>query len=209
MQYFNQFILGWAMGTVGIILPGIVNMTVVDISVRKGFREAARYSVGASLAMFIQVFIAVAFTGYLKNNPEVMGFLKQASVVVFLALSIAFYILARKAQVRKAEDKSGRKFLLGFVVSCMNALAIPYYFAVSAYFRARGWITADWPCRWFYIIGTTVGAFGLLLVYARFSQYIAKRAHYFTKNINYILSIFFLSLAVLQMVNLYIYYYDV
>lgn len=206
MQYFNQFILGWAMGTVGIILPGIVNMTVVDVSIRKGLREAVRYSAGGAMAIFIQVFVAVAFTGYLTKNPGVFNFLKQASVVVFLALSLAFFILARKAQVKKAEDKSGRSFLLGFIVSCMNALAIPYYFAVSAYFRAREWISADWPCRWIYIIGTTVGAFGFLLVYARFAQYIANRAQYFTRNINYILSIFFLSLAVLQMVNLYVDY---
>ena len=153
--------------------------------------------------MFIQVFIAIAFTGYLIKHPEVVAFLKQVSVVIFLALSIAFYILARKAQVKKAESRSGRSFLLGFIVSSMNALAIPYYFAVTTYFRARGWITADWPCRWFYIFGTTIGAFGFLLIYARFAQFIAQRAQYFAKNINYILSIFFLSLAVLQMVNLY------
>ncbi|PHN08292.1 LysE family translocator [Flavilitoribacter nigricans] len=203
MQYFNQFFLGWAMGTVGIILPGIVNMTVVDVSIRKGMKEAVRYSAGGSVAIFLQVFIAVAFTGYLSKNPGVFNFLKQASVFVFLALSIAFFVLARKAQVKKAEDKTRRSFLLGFVVSCMNALAIPYFFAVSAYFRAREWISADWPCRWIYILGTTIGAFGLLLVYARFAQYIANRTQNFSRNINYILSIFFLSLAFLQMANLY------
>lgn len=192
------------MGTVGIILPGIVNMTVVDVSIRKGLKAAINYSAGGALAMFIQVFIAVAFTGYLIKHPEVVDFLKQVSVVVFLALSIAFFVLARKAQVKKAESRSGRSFLLGFIVSSMNALAIPYYFAVSAYFRAREWISADWPCRWFYIIGTTIGAFGFLLIYARFAQYIAQHAQYFTRNINYILSIFFLSLAVLQMVSLYV-----
>lgn len=204
MQYFNHFILGWAMGTVGIILPGIVNMTVVDVSIRKGLREAVRYSAGGAMAMAIQVFIAVAFTSYLIKHPEVVAFLKQISVVIFLGLSAAFFILARKAQVRKAEDKSDRSFLLGFIVSSMNALAIPYYFAASAYFRARGWITADWPCRWFYIIGTTVGAFGLLVLYARFAQFIARRAQYLARNINYILCIFFLSLAMLQMMNLYV-----
>ncbi len=194
------------MGTVGIILPGIVNMTVVDITIRKGMKAAIRYSAGGSLAMLIQVFIAVAFTGYLIQHPETLAFLKQMSVVVFLILSAAFFYLAQKAQVKKAETKSGKSFLLGFIVSSMNALAIPYYFAVSAYFRSKGWITADWPCRWFYIIGATLGAFGFLLVYARFAQYIALRAQYFTRNINYILSIFFLSLAVLQMVNLSVSY---
>lgn len=203
MQYFNQFILGWAMGTVGIILPGIVNMTVVDVSIRKGLREAVRYSGGGAVAMFIQIFIAIAFTGYLIKHPEVVAFLKQVSVVIFLALSIAFFVLARKAQVKKAEEKSDRSFLLGFIVSSMNALAIPYYFAVSTYFRARGWITADWPCRWFYILGATLGAFGLLVIYARFAQFIARRAQYLARNINYILSIFFLSLAMLQMMNLH------
>jgi threonine/homoserine/homoserine lactone efflux protein len=203
MQYFNQFFLGWAMGTVGIILPGIVNMTVVDVSVRKGLRAAINYSAGGALAMFFQIFIAVAFTGYLIKHPEVVAFLKQISILVFLVLSIAFYILARKAQVKKAESKSKRSFLVGFIVSSMNVLAIPYYFAVSAYFRSQGLITATWPCRWIYVIGATAGAFGLLLFYARFAQYIARRAQYFTRNINYILSIFFLSLAVLQMVNLY------
>ena len=190
------------MGAVGIILPGIINMTVVDVSIRKGLKAAFRYSAGGAMAISFQVFIAIAFTGYFLKNPGIFDFLKQIAVGVFLFLSVAFYVLGRRAQVKKAESKSSKFFLLGFIVSSMNALAIPYYFAVSAYFRSREWISADWPCRWFYIVGATLGAFGFLLIYARFAQYIALRAEFFTRNINYILSIFFLSLAVLQLVNL-------
>ena len=52
-------------------------------------------------------------------------------------------------------------------------------------------------------IGITLGAFTMLGAYARFAQFILKRASYFARNLNYFLSGLFLLLAVVQRVQLY------
>lgn len=191
------------MGMVGVLLPGIINMTIADVSIRHGLQTAFRYSIGSAVAVFVQVLIAVGFTNYLSKNPEVLSFLERLAVVVFLSLAIVFFFMARRAHAPRTKAYTGRAYLMGFAISMMNMLAIPYYFAVSAYFRAREWIVADWPYRWLYIIGTTLGALGFLLIYARFAQHIAQRVKHLSRKMYYFLGALFLCLAMLQLVNLY------
>lgn len=203
IDYFSPLFLGFLLAAVGITLPGMVNMTSVRVSIKQGMSAGLRYSAGAATTIFLQAFIAVAFAGYLSRHPEIFTYIRAASVAIFLALAGFFFYQALSSKEVKPSERKGRPYLLGVAVAGMNALNIPYFFTMGTVLKAEGLIGLEPPLHLFFVSGITLGAFTLLAAYARFAQFILKRANYFARNLNYFLSGLFLVLAVVQGVQLY------
>ena len=203
MNYFSPLFWGFLLTTVGIALPGMVNMTSVSVSIKQGMGAGLRYSAGASATIFLQAYIAVAFAGYLSLHPEIFTYIRSVSVAIFLALAFFFFYQALRSQEVKASPRKGRPLLLGAAVAGMNALNIPYFFTMGAVLKSEGLIGLSPPLHLFFVSGITLGAFTMLAAYANFAQFILKRANYLARNLNYFLSGLFLVLAVVQGVQLY------
>lgn len=203
MDFINPFFFGFLLTTVGISLPGMVNMTAVSISIKRGMPAGLRYSAGAATTIFFQAYIAVAFAGYLGKHPEVFTYIRTASVAIFLTLAFFFFYQARQGKEVQSSQRKGRPYLLGVGVAGMNALNIPYFFTMGALLKAEGLISLHAPYHLFFISGLALGAVTLLAAYARFAQFILLRANYFARNLNYFLSGLFLVLAVVQLGNVY------
>ena len=75
---------------VGVLPPGIVNMTVANYSVKKSIRRARKFINGAILVVFIQSVMAFYFATFLESHPQVMQNLKLVGSVVFILLTIFF-----------------------------------------------------------------------------------------------------------------------
>ena len=204
MDFFNPIFFGFSIAMIGIALPGMVNMTSVNVSIKRGLRSGFLYSAGSSVTIFLQAYIAVAFAGYLSKHPEVFLYIRAASVAIFLALAFFFFYQALRSKEVKASQRKGRLFLLGVAIAGMNALNIPYFFTMGALLKAEGLIRLNTPYHLFFVSGITIGAFTMLAAYARFAQFILNRASYFARNLNYFLSGLFLVLAVVQGVQLYV-----
>ena len=202
MFYLNHLLFGFAMAAVGVALPGMINMTSVSTSLKKGLRAGLQFSIGSSIAIFFQVLIAVFFAGFLGRNPEIFIYLKRAAIFIFLVLSIVFLYQALHPKEVSGSSRKGSAFLTGMVITNLNVLNIPYYFTFSTYLKANRFLSLQAPFYWFFILGSALGALSLLAAYAHFADYISKRAAYFTRNINYFLSGIFLMLAIIQVIQL-------
>ena len=115
MDFFNPIFFGFSIAMIGIALPGMVNMTSVNVSIKRGLRSGFLYSAGSSVTIFLQAYIAVAFAGYLSKHPEVFLYIRAASVAIFLALAFFFFYQALRSKEVKASQRKGRPFLLGVV----------------------------------------------------------------------------------------------
>lgn len=202
MYYVNHLIWGLVMTGIGITLPGMINMTTVYISIKRGLRSAIQYNVGASVTIFVQALIALAFATYLGNHPGVLNFMKKAAVVLFFVLGFVFLYQAMRTEVVKASKQRGHPFLLGVVVANMNVLTIPYFFAFSTFLETNNWLMRSPSARVLFGTGAMIGAFLLLSAYARFAQYISGQIQSLARNINLIMSGLFLLLAFLQLAEI-------
>ncbi|MCB0473447.1 MAG: LysE family transporter, partial [Flavobacteriaceae bacterium] len=138
MTYIFHIFLGFIMGYFGLITPGMLNMTSVKYSIEKGMRQALIFSAGAAGIVFIQAMIALGFTDYLVRHPEIIANLKIAGIIVFVLLSVFFFIQSKKnLQIKNNKTKS-KPFITGIFMSSINMLAIPFYLALSAFLNARG-----------------------------------------------------------------------
>lgn len=203
MDYIKPLLFGFLLSSVGISLPGLVNMTSVTVSIRQGMRGGLWYSAGSSTTIFFHAYIAVAFAGYLSRHPEVFTYIRAASAGLFLALAFFFFYQALRTREVKASNRKGRPYLVGMAVAGMNALYLPFFFTMGTLLKAEGLVHLHAPFHLLFVGGIAAGAFATLAAYARFAQFILKRANFFARNLNYFLSGLFLVLAVAQGVQLY------
>lgn len=203
MSYVNHLFFGFILAFGGLLIPGMLNMTAVKVTIDKGKKKGLIFSSGAALVVFFQASIAVFFAQYLNKNPEIIANLKVAGIVIFTLLSIYFFYQARNPKEIKVKKYKGSDFFTGMFLSAINMLSIPFYLAMATYLNTKGHLNMDNSHMSFFALGTLIGASLLLFLYVNLAAVIMKRAQFIAKNINYILGILFVVLAILVVLQLY------
>lgn len=203
MAFLNTFLLAILVAFIGFMPPGMLNMTSLKMSLENSRKEAVKFVAGAVTIILIQAFLAITFAKYLARNPQIIEYLSYAAIVVFLGLAFLFYRQAtQKVKVQVKEQKRS-SYLAGMAMSAMNMLAIPFFLGYSTLLEAKGWMEVNPPHNYVFALGAVFGAFLLFFIYVLFAEYIQKRVHFIAKNINYILSLLFLVLAILTIFNVF------
>ncbi|ALM20810.1 lysine exporter protein (LYSE/YGGA) [Nonlabens sp. MIC269] len=191
MDSFWHFVFGFSVGFIGVIPPGLLNLTAAKISVNQGRRAAVLFCVGASLVVVAQVYVGVFFSKLLTDNQQVLIALERFAIIAFFALSIFFFIKARldTATEVKAVEKSGYKLLgHGIILSTLNVFPIPFYIGFSSFLADRDLFKFESPTAHFFIFGACLGTFLMLLAYVKYVKKFGFDSVNFARNINYLLS---------------------
>ncbi len=194
---------------VGVLPPGIVNMTVANYSVKKSLKKARKFINGAILIVFIQSILGFYFATFLENHPQVMQNLKLVGSLVFILLTLFFLgkgiqkVIHAKDPIKKNATKSKLKpFVHGIFISGLNIFPIPYYAFVSLYLSA---FIEDFFTNLVglaFVFGTTLGTFIVFMGYAFLFRKIKHKVAFFIKNINFIIAIITGLIAVFTIYNL-------
>jgi threonine/homoserine/homoserine lactone efflux protein len=194
---------------VGVLPPGIVNMTVANYSVKKSIRRARRFINGAILVVFIQSVLAFYFATFLESHHQVMQNLKLVGSIVFILLTIFFLgkgiqnFIDSKGEIKKKTNKSKlRPFIHGVFISGLNVFPIPYYAFVSLYLSE---FIEDFFTNLVglaFVFGTTLGTFIVFMGYAFLFRKIKHKVTFFIKNINFIIAIITGLIAIFTIYNL-------
>lgn len=202
MIYVSHFFFGFIMAFGGLLAPGMLNMTAVRTSIEKGKKAGVIFSAGAASFVFVQASIALVFANYLNRHPEIIEKLNIAGVIVFLILAIFFFIQARKKFKAEGKNQKGNLFFIGMFMSAINMLAIPFYLGLSTYLSAKEQLILTQPYISIFVIGAVLGAFMLFVTYVGLANTIVKRVYFIARNINFILSVLFLILALLTLIKI-------
>lgn len=204
MTFFTHFLLGLMVAYIGLIPPGMLNMTTARTSLLHGMKYALLFSFGACIIVGIHAIIAFYFADYLNEHPSLISNLRFLGMVVLFALAYFFWVKAKKQFLVKGKEELTNPFLAGLGMSSLNMLGIPFYLGMSAILAARDIIILEWPYIMFLTLGATSGSFLLFMTYGFFAKTIDKKVGFLSRNINYILSALFLILALLIGINLFI-----
>ena len=114
----------------------MINLTVVQITLNKSFKQAMYFSLAAASIEFFQAFLAVKFAGYIQTHP-VLDLIMQIMVVpVFLGLGISYVLKKTNKPPKEKKKKKQRKintessFVKGILIGLLNPLAIPFWVIV-------------------------------------------------------------------------------
>lgn len=208
MKIVLPLFLGIFVSSVGIVLPGLLNMTAAKISLRDGRTRAVIFASGATAIVFIQTYIAVSFAKFINRNPYVIEILQEIGLAIFTLLTVYFIFLARKPKrpveekVVKLRSRTG-EFFMGTLLSALNFFPIPYYVFVSITLSTYDYFYFTQLFVFLFVVGVVIGSFAIFYLYIVFFKKIEHKAGYFMENVNYFIGAVTGLIAVITFIRIF------
>ncbi|OBQ57299.1 LysE family transporter [Tamlana sp. s12] len=187
MEVTIVFLLGFIFAFLGVIPPGLLNMTAAKISLKEGHVRGIMFSIGACIVVLGQTYIASIFASYLSTNPEVVDVLRRVAVVIFILITIYFLFIAKSKEPKEVKLQKRSKhsrFFQGVLMSALNVFPIPYQAYMTISLASLGWITFEKISVISYVAGAVMGSFATLYLYIFFFDKIKSKALTSQKNMN-------------------------
>lgn len=192
MTFVLAIFLGLIISIGGIIIPGMLNMTIAKISVKESQKQALNFALGAVVVVFIQSFLGTYFAKFLDANPVFSEGLKKIGTIIFIILTIAFTIMGLKAKKQKEikvdiETKRNR-FFYGMAMSAFNMFAIPWYAITSLMMASKDLFQYDMLSIILFSMSAAIGTYFVFYLYARFFKKIEHKLTFIVQNINFLIA---------------------
>ena len=114
MALLTPLLSGFIAAIIGIIPPGLINMTAAKINLKEGKKNAMWFVIGAVLVIFFQVYVAVLFAQVINSRPDVVTLLREVGFGIFAALTIYFLFIAKAPTAKKSKIKKRAKKAVSF-----------------------------------------------------------------------------------------------
>jgi threonine/homoserine/homoserine lactone efflux protein len=211
MAYILPLFFGFVVSVVGILPPGLINMTAAKISLQDGKNRAMIFTSGAVLIVFFQTYLALIFARYIDAHQEVVILLREIGFGIFTIVTIYFLWIAKKPKVKIKEDikiKSKKsRFFLGVLVSAINFFPIPYYVFVSVSLASFGYFTFEPTSVYSFVLGVVLGSFLVFYTYIAFFNKIQNKTEFLMKNMNVFIGSVTGIISMITLYNILKYYY--
>ena len=174
---FQVFLLSYGISLLGTIPPATINITVMQLSLKKRARSALSLSLGAAILDTMYAGLAVKIQTYLSEQIEVTNYFYLIAALVLLVLGI-FSILTKPAPVEVAiDDNEKAGFMKGVVLGALNPLAMPFWLGVTTYLQLQGLINLEGINYWSYMLGVFLGELSLLAIIVKVGKRFDRVAH--------------------------------
>ncbi|WP_297509272.1 LysE family transporter [Flavobacterium sp.] len=187
MTLIVPFFAGLVAALVGVLPPGLINMTVAKVRLTDGLKRAMVFTLGALMVIAVQTYVSLLFARYISLHNEVVTTLRAIGFIVFVLLTFYFFFFAKKPDLnnRRIELKSKRsRFFLGMLISGLNVLPIPYYVFVSVNLASSGYFDFQLAQEISLVLGVITGSFLVFNGYMIFIHHLQSKTDFFIKNMN-------------------------
>ncbi len=205
MALILNFVVGFLASFVGVIPPGLLNMSAAKISMKEGRKKGLLFSIGVCITVMIQTYIALLFAGYLDRHPEVVDMLQKVALGIFICITIFFFFIAKdtRREVPEEVNKSKTsKFFSGMFLGALNLLPLPYWVYISITFAGFGWFRFTQPELLAAVIASGFGTFTMLIIYV---QYFRKKEDQgkLKVNMNYIIGFITAVISIITAIKIF------
>lgn len=210
MTFIIPLILGFITAFIGIIPPGLINMTAAKVNLKEGRKNALWFVVGAVLIIFCQVYLAILSARIIDQRPDVVILLREIGFIIFAILTIYFLWIAKEPKKKKNKIKNNSKksrFFLGMLLSALNFFPIPYYVFVSVTLASYKLFLFENYFISVFVMGSVLGSFTVFYCYIAFFQKIEQKTDYILKNMNIIIGSITGVISIITLFNIIRYYF--
>ncbi|WP_373057744.1 LysE family translocator [Zunongwangia sp. H14] len=205
MEEAKLIIITYFAALLGVLPPGLVNMTVAKTCLKEGKKSGVYVAAGASSIVLVQAFIAVLLAKYIFANPFVQNILLRAGLVIFLILGIYFFVMAkRKTGIEhKSHKANAHSIFKGMLIAALNVFPIPYFVAIAGALNVGVGVTYHWYKIITFAIAASLGTFTSLYVYVFFFNRIEGKTETFSRYSNYFMAGLMLVLVIITLFRIY------
>lgn len=196
MEIITHILLGLGISFIGTLPLGIINLTIVDQTMKKGSRTGLLIAAGSITVEFFQTLVAFQFAALLTRLPVYGFWFHVVALPVFAGLSLYYFLNRHTAQLKEKKARNISPFFLGMAISAANLMIFPYWIGWSGMLHSHGWLRLEFFYIVLFAVGTLFGTFLALYLFVRLSLWISGKFRDAGKWSNYIIAFVFLVLAV-------------
>jgi threonine/homoserine/homoserine lactone efflux protein len=186
------YAIGFFVAAIGIVPPGLINMTAAKVSIKDGRNEAISFAIGATIIIFFQSLAAVLFANFINSNSSIVHNLQEIGLLIFFILTIYFLWKAKKGNSIKVEVKVRTKtnrFFYGMLLASLNLFPIPYYVFITTSLASYSFFNFVTSIICSFVFGIVCGSFLVFYFYILYFKKRASTASFLMNNANYIFAV--------------------
>jgi threonine/homoserine/homoserine lactone efflux protein len=187
------FLLGLIVNFIGYIPPGNINLTLVQIAINRGMRQAVYFITAFSCVELLFTWSIIHAARWLSGQYKLNEILDWVMIVLFAALGTVTYINRNKPP--KPDYSKYESIKYGIVLGFVNPMQIPFWMICGTYLISNHWIVVGTVPLILFSVGSALGAFFCLLAYARAANYFQSRFELSTRLINTCIAMLFFAFA--------------
>lgn len=204
MSVLTNFAIAFIAAFIGMVPPGLLNMSAAKISMKESRKAAVLFSLGVSAAVVIQTYVALLFARYLDQHPEIINMLQKVGLGIFICISIYFFFIAKDTSRPMNEEfqkSKTNRFFSGMFLGFLNLLPLPYWIYVSITFAGFGWFDFSQAPILFAVLASGLGTIAMLTLYIQFFKR-KRRENKWKVNMNYVIGIVTAAISVITLLKI-------
>jgi threonine/homoserine/homoserine lactone efflux protein len=195
---------GFLISFLGTLPFGTLSLAAMQISITDGILPAISFALGALSAEMIYVRISLVAMAWVRRNEKLLKILEWATLVIVIALAASSFWTAYHPKVQQNIILSNgmHRGLLGFLMSCLNPMQIPFWFGWSAVLFSKNILRPGFWNYNAYLIGIGAGTFLGQSVFIFGGRLLINQLDAGQKLLNWIIGIVFLITAIIQFLKI-------
>jgi threonine/homoserine/homoserine lactone efflux protein len=203
---FLTFLIGIILNAMGYIPPGNINLTVAQLTINKGMRQALYFILSFSCVEVVFTFGMMRFARWMSSEVSLDSSISEVRlgtyvdafmIMLFIVMGTITWINRKKVPKTRAEDNRSRKgsVFYGMLLGVLNPVQIPFWLFFGNYVILHDWIQTNYLSLIIFSIGSGLGSALALYGYAHFARYIQEKFALSNHIINRAIALFLFALA--------------
>ncbi len=193
---FQTLFVAIIINFIGYIPLGNINLTTVQISVNRGFKQALYFISTFAVMDIIFTYILMRFAEWFADHKNWWNVLDFLLIGVFLILGLVSWYSSTHTKPVTYKKRDSIRY--GVILGIFNPMQIPFWMIGGTYLISHNWISTEGGGLEFFALGAGIGAFLSLFLFARFARYIQARFALSTRVINRSIALIFFALALIH-----------
>jgi threonine/homoserine/homoserine lactone efflux protein len=189
-------VYGFALGFMGYLPPGNINLTVVQLSIHHTNNKLWSFILLATVMEFLYCMGCLTGLDFLMHQPHLVHVLEWSSVFIFAILGLLAFFHHEDASKVQALSGFGR----GVFATIINPLQIPFWLVWGVYLSER--LKGDLSTTAVFAFITSVGTVCILWAYAVGGKKLVEWLKLERKLLDRMIGLLLIGLAVWQLVKL-------
>lgn len=178
------FLIAFAATFLGTIPFGPINLSVVNITLKKTIQKGFQFSIGASLIEIAEVAVAIAFGSYIQNFLKNYTWIQLIVIALFLGIGI-FYIFRKTRPTLESNPKYRvGDFYKGILIALANPQALPFWVFVLTLIAQYVIVDYSGVYLFWFFTGVFAGKLAALMLFAYLSEFLRRRLETSCKLVN-------------------------
>ncbi len=195
-EILHHLWLGFTSSFIGTLPFGMLNLTILQLSLANRQKQAIAFSLGATVIEFAQIGLTLLGMNVLLTIPQLSN--------IFLIISIPVLIYLAIQNLKKGSHTEGghlttkSTFYQGVVLGFANVIVYPFWLLWGNIFVQNGWLSPTPSAYFYFSLAAAMGTFGAFLFFILLGKILWKRLTSLQGMIDKLIAYTFLGFAAFQ-----------